>query len=82
VTTRSAKSPDPTTEYIDDAIRDLPAICRLPEVARVTRFSERHLRRFIADGRLRTLRATEAGSSRVLVPRAAVGDLLRGLVRP
>ena len=79
---RAAKSDPATDQLIADAIAALPPVALLPEVARVTRFSQRHLRRFIAQGRLRTLRATESGSSRILIPRQAVGDLLRELVRP
>jgi hypothetical protein len=74
---------DPSTEaLIADAVAALLPIATLPEVAKVARFSVRHLRRFVDQGRLKTLRATESGSSRVLVPRNAVGDLLRSLVRP
>ncbi|HVW26229.1 MAG TPA: hypothetical protein VHC69_12725 [Polyangiaceae bacterium] len=83
-----AQKREPSTQapteppWVAEAIRDLPPICKLPEVARVTRFSVRHLRRYIDAGQLRTLRATTGGSSRLLVARAEVGRFLAGMVQP
>lgn len=62
--------------WISDVVATLPALATVPEACSALRTSPRNLRRMIADGRLRALRATETGSSRVLIPRREVERFL------
>lgn len=82
VSKKNASASAPSASWIDEAIRDLPPILTLAETAKALRMSVRHLRRVVDSGRLRTLRATEATTARVLVPRAEVGRYLADMVRP
>ncbi len=66
---------------IADAVKSLPPLCTVKEASTVLRISERHLRRMVDAGRLRTLKNVDAGSSRVLVPRTELGRLLAEMVR-
>jgi len=56
----------------------LPLLATIVEVADLLRVNPRTLKRYIASGRIRSVRA-DAGSSRVLIPRAEVERYLRGL---
>jgi excisionase family DNA binding protein len=49
------------------------------EVAIILRTSTRTVDRLIASKRLRSWRGTDAGSSRVLIPRRAVAEMLAGM---
>lgn len=66
-----------TPAWIADAIAELPALATTDEVARVLRFSKRHLYRQLATGRLHAVRAG-VGSS-VRIPRRAVADYLASM---
>ncbi len=67
-----------SASWIADAVAGLPALCTTDEACSVLRCSRRHLYRLLSCGKLRAVKAG-AGASRVLVPRAAVADYLRGL---
>lgn len=56
---------------------ELPALCRLDEVATALRTSKRTVRRLIASGRLRVARLEIGGSSRVLIPRAELERIVQ-----
>jgi hypothetical protein len=58
--------------WIQEAVADLPALTTAAEAARALRTSPRNLRRHIAAGRLKAIRAEETGSSRVLIPRLEI----------
>ena len=58
------------------------ALLTVVEAADMLRCSQRQVRRLIATGRLRAARATERGSSRVLIERAAVERYVRALLEP
>jgi len=69
-------------DWIADAVAGLPPLSTARETAAVLRTSLRNLRRMIVDGRLHAVRARETGSSRVLIPRAAIERYLRDLEAP
>lgn len=66
-------------DWIDDAIAALPVILTAAEAMTLLRTSKRNLYRLVASGKLRAVRPTEAGSSRLLIPRASVESYLRRL---
>lgn len=68
----------PAPAWLEDVLRDAPPILTITEACALTRMSPRTLRRYAAAGRVRTLRAGD-GACRLLFPRAAVGELLRGM---
>jgi excisionase family DNA binding protein len=57
----------------------LKPLATVAETCGVLRTSSRNLRRMIATGRLKAIRARERGSSRVLVPRVEIENYLRTL---
>jgi excisionase family DNA binding protein len=65
--------------WVTDATAHLPPLLRINEVGAALRTHVRTVRRLIAAGRIRALRSREAGSSRVLVPRAEVARYLQSL---
>ena len=65
------------TDWISEAVAALKPLATLNEASAVLRTSPRNLRRLIASGRIQSLRATDTGSSRVLIPRAEVARYLR-----
>lgn len=67
------------TDWIADAVGTLAPLATVAETCAVLRTSTRNLRRMIATGRLKALRARESGSSRVLVPRVEIERFLRSL---
>jgi len=64
-------------DWIAETISGLPALTTAAEASAVLRTTPRNLRRHIAAGRIRAIRAEESGSSRVLVPRAELERFLR-----
>lgn len=68
----------PAPAWLEDVLKDAPPILTITEAAKLTRLSTRTLRRFASTGRLSVLKAA-GGSARVLVARAAVAELLRGM---
>lgn len=64
-------------DWIADTVRELKPLTTASEAAEALRMSARHLRRHIAAGRITAVRATEIGSSRVLVPRTEIERFLR-----
>lgn len=58
------------------AVKDLPALCTVAEAAKTFRCSTRNVRRWIAVGRLPSLRVVQADQSRVLIPRDAIESLI------
>ncbi len=71
--------PGPTPTWIDEALAGLPPLLTAAEATTVLRTSRRNLHRLVMAGRIQALRATESGSSRVLIPRAALEKYLRSL---
>jgi excisionase family DNA binding protein len=67
----------PALDWIADVVAPLPALATAQEASAALRTSPRNLRRHIAAGRLQAIRAEEAGSSRVLIPRAEIERFLR-----
>ncbi|MES1186900.1 MAG: helix-turn-helix domain-containing protein [Myxococcales bacterium] len=65
----------PHIDWIAETVADLPPLATAAEAAKALRTSPRNLRRHVAAGRLKALRAEEAGSSRVLIPRAEIARL-------
>ena len=76
-TTTSTKLPDWATEAVAEA---LPPIATSAELQKFLRTSERTLRRYVAEGRLRAI-GTGVGSSRLRFDRRAVAELIAGLAR-
>lgn len=66
-------------DWITDVIAKLPTLLTVAEVTGVLRTSRRNLYRLTAAGRIHTLRASESGSSRLLIPRASLESYLRGI---
>ncbi|HVY27034.1 MAG TPA: helix-turn-helix domain-containing protein [Polyangiaceae bacterium] len=64
-------------DWIAETVAELPALATVKETASVLRTTPRNLRRHVAAGRLRAIRAEETGSSRVLFPRSEVARFLR-----
>ena len=71
--------PTPQPTWITETIEPLPMLLTTAEAARALRMSTRNLRRLYNAGRIKTVRSCETGSSRVLVPRAAIAAYLRTL---
>ena len=67
------------TDWITEALKDAPAILTVPEACAILRCGRRNLYRLTAAGRLHGVRAHDAGSSRVLIPRASLEAYLRGM---
>lgn len=67
-------------DWVSAAAAELPALATIDEAASQLRMSTRNLRRKIASGEIRALRARESGSSRVLLPAAEIERYLRRLV--
>lgn len=65
--------------WVVDATRDLPPLLRLKEVCAALRVHDRTVRRLIKSGRLHALKYGEAGSSRIIVPRAEIARYLLSL---
>ena len=55
---------------------ELPALVTIAEARTLLRCSDRHVRRLVATGALRSMRNVKAGSSRVLIPRESVQAFL------
>lgn len=72
-------SPAPHVDWIADVVAQLNPLTSAAEASNALRTSPRNLRRLIAAGRLRAVRAHESGSSRVLVPRLEIERYLRSL---
>lgn len=68
-----------SADWIADAVGTLKPLATVNETCAVLRTSTRNLRRMIATGRLKSVRARESGSSRVLVPRVEIEHYLRSL---
>lgn len=69
----------PSIDWISETVADLPPLTTAAEAAKALRTSPRNLRRHVAAGRLKSLRAEESGSSRVLIPRSEIVRFLRSL---
>lgn len=69
-------------DWISETVSHLAPLATANEAAKILRTSPRNLRRMLADGRIKGVRARDTGSSRVLVPRVEVERYLRGLVSP
>lgn len=67
------------SHWINEALKDLPAILRVKEVQSVLRCTSRHVYRLVETGRIHAVRARDAGSSRVLVPKTSLADYLRSI---
>lgn len=67
-------------DWIADTVSQLQPLTTTKEAAAALRTSPRNLRRMIVDGRINAVRAQDAGSSRVLIPRTEIGRYLRGLL--
>jgi len=67
-------------DWIADTVAGLAPLTTASEAAAALRTSPRNLRRMIVDGRIHAVRAKDAGSSRVLIPRASIESYLRGLL--
>jgi len=65
--------------WIDDAVASLPPLVTVEELVTLLRTSRRQVYRLIASGRINAVKQSEGGSSRNLVPRAAVTNYLRSL---
>jgi excisionase family DNA binding protein len=64
------------TDWIQETVAELPPLATVKEAAAVLRTTPRNLRRHVASGRLRAIRAEGNGSSRVLFPRAEIARFL------
>ena len=69
----------PFEKQIVEVASTLPPLATVIEVADLLRVNPRTIKRYIASGRIRSVRA-DVGSSRVLSPRTEVERYLRGLV--
>lgn len=68
-----------STDWISDTIASLPPLVTCREAANALRCSTRTIKRLNATGRLRGVRQTETGSSRLIIPRVEIERYLRGL---
>jgi excisionase family DNA binding protein len=66
-------------DWVDEAVEGLPPLLKTSEAAKVLRTTTRTLYRWIAVGRLKTVKRPGAHSSTVLIPKSAIVDYLRGL---
>lgn len=66
-------------DWIADAVGALQPLATVAETCAVLRTTSRNLRRLIAAGRIKAIKARESGPSRVLVPRVAIENYLRSL---
>ncbi len=79
----AAAAAAPLPEWLEDIKRSLPPLMRVPEVADVLRMHPRTVRNHVEAGTLRAVRNVPGmGSSRVLIPRAAVIEWLAKRVVP
>ena len=75
----ATKHPGKTADWATDTAAGLPPLATVDEVSAVLRMHPRTCKRRIAAGRLKAIRSRIAGSSRVLVARAAVAAYLASL---
>ena len=66
-----------STDWVAETVSGLKPLATAAEASAALRTSPRNLRRHIAAGRLRAIRAEESGSSRVLIPRCEIERFLR-----
>jgi len=69
----------PAPAWVGEALEGQPALMTVPEVCSTIRTSRRNLYRLIASARLESLKQTEGGSSRLLIPRESVERYLLAL---
>jgi excisionase family DNA binding protein len=69
-------------DWVSETVATLAPLATAKEAAAFLRCNTRTLRRMIADGRIKSIRGRETGSSPVLVPRGEIERYLRGLMSP
>lgn len=74
-TPTAANGPD----WIDETLAGYPPLLTVQEAMGVIRTSRRNFSRLLADGRIKSVRAAEGGSSRHLIPRSELARYLRAL---
>ncbi|MEO8905517.1 MAG: helix-turn-helix domain-containing protein [Polyangiaceae bacterium] len=75
----SVESAATAPTWVKEAVAGLPPLVTVEELVTLLRTSRRQVYRLISDGRLPSVKQSEGGSSRNLVPRASVEKYLRGL---
>ena len=65
--------------WVRDTVAGLPATVTTDEACEALRMSRRNLYRIVAAGKLHARKTAEAGSSRLLIPRAEIERYLRNL---
>lgn len=71
--------PNQPRAAVSPATAPIAELLTIAETARMLRMSDRNLRRLIARGRIKAMRARQTGSSRVLIPREEIERYLRSL---
>jgi excisionase family DNA binding protein len=66
-------------DWIDEALAALPPICTTEEAQSVLRMGRRNLYRLISAGRIKTIKGSEGGSARRLIPKSALASYLRSI---
>jgi excisionase family DNA binding protein len=66
-------------DWVGEALSGLPPMVTTSEATTLLRTSRRNLYRLVARGRLHAVRAAEAGSSPLLIPRSSLERYLRSL---
>lgn len=64
-------------DHLRELFAELPLTLNSDEAAKVLCMHKRTLRRMVASGELRAMRATSTGTSRVIIPRS---ELLRWMI--
>lgn len=66
-------------DWVDEAVEGLPPLLKTKEAAKVLRTTPRTLYRWIASGRIKTVKRPGGDASAVLIPKAALVAYLRSL---
>jgi excisionase family DNA binding protein len=66
-------------DWADAAVRDLPGLLGADEACKALRIARRKLNTLVADRRLRSVKHSEGGSARLLIPRAEIARYLRSM---
>lgn len=65
--------------WIDEAVRDMPALLTAAEAETALRLKRRKINQLVSDRRLTGVRHRESGSSRLLITRESVVRYLRSI---
>lgn len=66
-------------DWVDDAVQGLPALVTTEEAVQVLRTTRRNLYRWLATGKIPSVKHGFGGSSRVLIPKPALVKYLRSI---